>query len=56
MYLSARQWGIQPSEFWGMSMSEWFCEYDFHNSNRPGRFAGKLTEADVDELLELMDE
>ena len=56
MYLTARQWGIQPSEFWDMTMAEWFCEYDFHNSTREGRFAGKLTESVVDEMLELFEE
>ena len=39
-----------------MTMAEWFCEYDFHNANRQGRFAGKLTEADVDEMLELFED
>jgi len=56
MYVVARQWGIQPSEFWDMTMAEWFCEYEFYNANRPGRFAGSLTERDVDELLELCEE
>jgi hypothetical protein len=53
MYMSSRNWGIQPSEFWGMTMAEWFCEYDYYKSKEVGRFAGSLTEADVDELMEL---
>ena len=56
MYLAARGWGIQPSEFWGMTMAEWFCEYDFHNANRPGRYAGKLTQADVKRLQALCED
>lgn len=26
MYLSARSWGIQPSEFWAMTIGEWLLE------------------------------
>lgn len=26
MYLSAREWGIQPSEFWEMTIGEWLLE------------------------------
>jgi hypothetical protein len=26
MYLSAREWGIQPSEFWEMTPGEWLLE------------------------------
>jgi len=38
-----------------MTMAEWFCEYDFHKAHQKGRFAGSLTEADVDDLLEFME-
>lgn len=26
MYTSAREWGIQPSEFWEMTVGEWLLE------------------------------
>lgn len=26
MYCSAREWGIQPSEFWEMTIGEWLVE------------------------------
>ena len=53
MYLLARCWGIQPSEFWGMTVGEWFAEYELRAPAQPGdRFAGKLTRGDVDDLLE----
>ena len=51
MYLIAREWDIQPSEFWDMTMAEWWCEYDHRStSSGDGKFAGKLTRSDVDEL------
>jgi len=37
-----------------MTMAEWFCEYDYNRSMETGRFAGRLTERDVDELMELL--
>lgn len=50
MYLWARHWGIQPSEFWEMTISEWWCEYEAKAADQSGRFAGNLTQNDVDEL------
>jgi hypothetical protein len=51
MYLYARDWGIQPSEFWNMTMSEWWVEYEAKAPAAKGeKFAGKLTRSDVDEL------
>ena len=50
MYLSARQWGIQPGEFWEMTMPEWYCEYDFHVSRAPATRGGKLTRGDLEEI------
>ena len=56
MYLWAREWGIQPSEFWAMTISEWFAEYELRAPAGEGeRYAGSLTRADVDELKELID-
>lgn len=53
LYLWAREWGIQPSEFWNMTLSEWWAEWDLR-SPKTGQYAGKLTQADVDDLLEWM--
>ncbi len=56
LYLFARQWGIQPSEFWGMTMGEWHCEYELHSDDLGGeKFAGNLTQGDVDEMLYELD-
>lgn len=52
MYLCANAWGIQPSEFWGMTLPEWFVLYEHHRDKQPGDYAGKLTRADVWELYE----
>jgi hypothetical protein len=52
LYLWARQWGIQPSEFWDMTLSEWWAEWESKGANQGEQFAGKLTQSDVDELLE----
>ena len=54
MYLWARQWGIQPSEFWEMTIPEWWLEYELNVQKDGEKFAGKLTRADVEELNELL--
>lgn len=56
MYLWARQWGIQPSEFWNMTINEWWAEYDLHASASSEKFAGKLTRNDVDDLKAWMEQ
>jgi hypothetical protein len=56
MYLWAREWGIQPSEFWDMTMGEWWAEYDLQAPAGEDKFAGKLTRKDVDELRDWMNE
>lgn len=56
MYLWAREWGIQPSEFWDMTMCEWWAEYDLRAPAGDEKFAGKLTRDDVDELRDWMNE
>jgi len=34
-----------------MTMAEWWCEYDHRSTNTAdGKFAGKLTRSDVEEL------
>jgi hypothetical protein len=55
MYLWARRWGIQPSEFWEMTISEWWLEYEINAPSDPKeKYAGKLTRAEVEELKELL--
>jgi hypothetical protein len=54
VYLHARAWGIQPSEFWAMTIGEWFLEYNFRDKDS-GTYAGSLTRADVDDLMDWMD-
>jgi hypothetical protein len=53
MYLNARSWGIQPSEFWAMTLNEWWCEYD-NKSQDKSKYAGRLTKGDVEDLQEWM--
>lgn len=51
MYLAARKWGIQPSEFWQMTLSEWHAEYEYNVGPVDSeKYAGNLTE---DKVLEL---
>jgi len=52
MYLWAREWGIQPGEFWDMTINEWHAEYELKCADQAGKFAGKLTQSDVNELLD----
>lgn len=54
MYLLAREWGIQPSEYWEMTLPEWHAEYELRAQEKP-RLAGNLTPQVVDELMELKD-
>jgi hypothetical protein len=51
MYLWAREWGIQPGQFWDMTIPEWWLEYDLKAPKDPAeKYAGKLTRADIEEL------
>lgn len=34
MFQVARSWGVQPSEFWRMSLMEFFWEYDIRRPDR----------------------
>ena len=55
MYLWAREWGIQPGEFWDMTIPEWWLEYELKAPKDPKEtYAGKLTRADVEELKEYL--
>jgi len=35
-----------------MTLSEWWAEWEAKGAKQTGQFAGKLTQADVDELLD----
>lgn len=35
-----------------MTLSEWWAEWESKGANQGEQFAGKLTQSDVDELLE----
>ncbi len=50
LYMAARHWGIQPSEFWDMTLAEWFCEAEHRMPRGAGDYAGNLTRDDVDRL------
>tara|TARA_R110000772_G_scaffold15211_4_gene44173 strand:- start:128 stop:262 length:135 start_codon:yes stop_codon:yes gene_type:complete len=39
-----------------MTMNEWWCEYDSKAENSQGKYAGKLTKRDVDDLKDWMEE
>lgn len=43
---------VQPSEFWGMTIPEWFALWEIH---RPNDYAGKLTHDLVDDLMDDID-
>ena len=55
MYLAARSFGIQPSEFWEMTLPEFLAEVEWRRPSQPGDYAGTLTQADVVRLTELVD-
>lgn len=46
--VAVKAWGIQPSEFWGMSHVEWWWIADSLNPEQ--RYAGTLTEDDCERL------
>lgn len=54
MYLAARAWGIQPSEFWGMTMGEWMLEAGMHmeQAEKAPKTPGVLSDAEKAELLD----
>ena len=54
MYLAARAWGIQPSEFWEMTMGEFMLEAGMHieQADRAPKVPGKLSD---DEFARLAD-
>jgi len=58
MYVTARSWGIQPSEFWAMTMVEWFAEAQLHQKQNEGQkpVKGHLSDAEVDRLKLLLED
>lgn len=55
MFQAAHAWGVSPSEFWGMTIPEWFALYDMHRTrDAKNDYAGNLVQADVDELAEFL--
>jgi hypothetical protein len=49
-----RSWGLPPSEFWQMTIAEILLEFESRRDRTEGDYAGKLTQADVEELAEMM--
>lgn len=56
MFIMAHRWGIQPGEFWAMTIPEWFLLFDANRPRGDGDFAGTLTQADVDRLSDLIED
>jgi len=54
MGLVAR-YGIAPSEFWGMTISEIAVYFEANRPKQKGDFAGSLNQGAVDELTEWME-
>lgn len=55
-YVLALSWGLQPSEFWQMSPTEWWLVYE---AKRPRDveldYAGTLTEEAALELYDMLE-
>jgi len=49
MFLAARSWGLSPSEFWSMTIPEYYAELEWR-APAEKKHAGKLTDEDVEEL------
>lgn len=55
LYLIARSWGLTPSEFWDMTLPEWYLEYWDRSPRVQGQdYAGNLTRGDLDDIKEWM--
>lgn len=53
--MTARSWQLPPSEFWGMTFSEWYTEAMYYMEKTPeGRSLSRLPE--WERLHELSDE
>lgn len=52
MYLAARSWGVQPGEYWDMTLGEFMAELEQRRPRDPANdYAGSLTRADVEDLM-----
>ena len=56
--MAARSWGVQPSEFWGMTIGEWMLEATWHNGQheKAPRRPGVLSAGEVDRLKALIED
>lgn len=48
MFQNAHVWGISPTEFWDMTIPEWFALYSLHLP----KVAGSLTQLEIDQIVE----
>lgn len=49
MFRAAHNWGIAPSEFWGMTMSEWYEIAEIHIAEQ-GVAGTSITEERLDDI------
>lgn len=58
MYLAARSWGIQPSEFWAMTPGEWMLEAYHHadQEEKTPKPHGVLSHKEVHRLKGLLED
>jgi hypothetical protein len=47
--------GLSPSEFWSMTVAEFFLEMEHHRPRGRGDFAGRLTLGQVEEISAWME-
>lgn len=50
--LAVKSFGVQPGEFWDMTIPEWFALWEVF---RPNDYAGNLTHDAVDDLMDDLD-
>lgn len=48
--------GLSPSEFWAMTVAEFFLEMEHHRPRGSGDFAGRLTLGQVEEISAWMEQ
>lgn len=58
MYLAARSWGVQPGEFWSMTMGEWMLEAAHHANETESAppVPGKLSPAEFERFSAMMED
>lgn len=52
LYILARSFEIQPTEFWDMTLPEFLAEMDMKQARSKGDYAGNLTRDALDYLAE----